>query len=205
MERFLITHSLLSSWQYMYDCWSGSEDDAAEEFVNTLKRTPKEQTPAMLNGIAFENEIYNAARGVVREPHEKWEHGIQKIVPIVKGAPFQVRLSRPLEIDGWSLLCYGILDALKAGTIYDVKFSSKSMGSVEAAGKYLDSSQHPMYFYLCPEAREFQYLLSDGEDLYIERYQREESRDVSEIIRQFLQSIESMGLADLYRAHWKSK
>lgn len=205
MERVLITQSLLSSWQYMYDCWSGSEDDAAEEFVKALNRIPKEPTPAMQNGIAFENEVYAAASGKVREPHDKWEHGIQKIAPLIKGAPVQIRLQRPMEIDGWNLLCYGVLDALQAGVITDVKFSSKSLGSVEAAGKYMDSAQHPMYFYICPEAYMFRYLLSDGEDLYVEQYRREESRDITEIIRQFLRSVDSMGLSDLYLEKWKAK
>ena len=205
MEQFLMTQSLLSAWQYLYDCRSGAEEDAATEFRNTLQRIPREPTAAMQNGTAFENAVYAAASGAPRQPHGKWEQGIQKIAPILRGAPVQVRLKRTLEVDGWNLLCYGILDGLKAGTIYDVKFSNRSLASLEAAGKYLDSPQHPMYFYLCPEAKEFEYLLSDGEDLYIERYRREACRDIAEIIHQFLRSVENMGLMEVYREHWSAK
>ena len=73
---------------------------------------------------------------------------------------------------GTCLLYTSILDALKAGTIYDVKYLNKSMGSAELAWKYLESAQHPAYFYIVPEAHEFKYLVSDGKDLYIEQYPR---------------------------------
>jgi hypothetical protein len=204
MEQYLITQTLLSSWQYLFDCYEGCEEDAAAEFLSTLERAKKEPTEAMQNGIEFENNVYAAAAGMRRNPHPKWETGIQQIAPILKGAPVQVRLQRTLDVDGMSFLCYGILDAMKAGTIYDVKFSNKSLGSIEAAGKYLESAQHPMYFYLCPEAREFKYLLSDGQDLYIEAYDRDGSRDIREIIHSFLVSLKEMGLDDTYRAHWKA-
>ena len=202
MARYMITQSLLSSWQYLYDCHEGCEEDAAEEFLAALEREQKEPTAAMLNGIEFENRVYAMARGDIRQPHPKWENGIRRIAPILRGAPTQVRLSKTLRLDGWEFLCYGVLDALKAGTIYDVKFSNKSFGSIEAAGRYLDSAQHPMYFYICPEATTFTYLLSDGDDLYIESYQRADTRHISEIITPFLESLETMGLTDVYREKW---
>ena len=53
-----------------------------------------------------------------------------------------------------------------------------------------------------PEAYEFQYLVSDGEDVYIETYRREQSRSIGEIIHDFLESIKAMGLMDLYKEKW---
>ena len=95
-------------------------------------------------------------------------------------------------------------DALKAGIIYDVKFSNKGFGSADLAGKYLDSPQHSTYFYILPEARAFQYLVSDGVDLYTETYTPAQSRPLSEIVDEFIRSLEAMKLLDVYKAKWLS-
>ena len=84
-------------------------------------------------------------------------------------------------------------------------FKNKAFGGLELAGSYLSDPQHPMYFYLCPEAYEFRYLVSDGEDLYIERYTPEETRPISAFIAEFIDSITGMGLLDLYKEKWEAK
>jgi len=120
----------------------------------------------------------------------------------IKGAPSQVKVRRELKVEDMTFLVYGVLDALKAGTIYDVKFSQKSLGSFNAYGKYLQSPQHPFYLYMVPEAQAFQYLLSDGESLYIETYWRDQVRPAQEIIGEFIRSIKDMGLLELYKEKW---
>ena len=202
---YLITQSLISAWQYMFECYDGYEDDAKASFLATLNREKTEPTDAMLNGIEFENEIYRAVTGAERTPHPKWENGIQAVAPIIAGAQIQVKAYREIEVDGMTFLAYGILDALKAGTIYDVKFKNKSFGSAELAGAYLNSPQHSMYFYLVPEAYEFQYLVSDGNDLYTERYTPEMARPLAEIIREFVAGITEMGLLKTYKEKWAAK
>lgn len=205
MARYLITKSLLSSWAYMFDCHEGGEEEAKEDFLRALRREESEISDAALNGINFENEVYSVVAGARRNPHPQWEHGIQAVAAEIQGAAIQVRLSREIEVRGMTFLAYGILDALKAGTISDVKFKNKAFGGLELAGSYLNDPQHPMYFYLCPEAYEFQYLVSDGEDLYKERYTPEESRPISAFIAEFIDSITSMGLIDLYKEKWEAK
>lgn len=204
MARYLITKSLLSAWMYMFDCYEGGEEDAKEAFLLTLRREQTEPSDAILNGIEFENEVYSVVAGAKRAPHYKWENGIQAVAVEIKGAALQVRVSREIEVHGMTFLAYGILDALKAGTISDVKFKNKPFGSLELAGSYLNDPQHPMYFYLVPEAHEFQYLVSDGEDLYKERYTPEETRPISTFISEFIDSITSMGLLDLYKEKWEA-
>ena len=202
MPRYLITQSLVSSWAYMFDCFEGCEDDAQQEFLQTLRREPKENSEAMQKGIAFENAVYAEVAGIPRKPIDKWERGIKAVASIIRGAKVQVRASRPLEVDGTEFLVYGILDALRAGTIYDVKFSTEYLGSYDAYGKYINSPQHPFYFHLIPGAREFQYLLSDGDDYYIEVYRREQTKSAAEIISEFIRSITEMGLLDTYKEKW---
>lgn len=202
MARYLMTQSLLSSWAYTFDCFEGCEEDAQADFLRTLRREPGEQTEAMLNGISFETGVYLAAANLPDKPNEKWINGTKAVADIIRGAQVQVKVSREIVVDGMSFLLYGILDALKAGVIYDVKFLNKSMNSADLYGKYLNSAQHPAYFYLVPSATEFQYLVSDGEDVYIERYQRNQTRGIDGIIHDFIDSITKQGLLDLYNEKW---
>ena len=123
-----------------------------------------------------------------------------KLGAIIKGAQIQVPISKPIEVDGQTYLLKGVLDALKAGVIYDVKFLNKSLGSDDVYGKWLNCTQHPAYFYLVPEAHEFQYLGS--EDIYIETYQRDQSPDIHEIIHDFLEFLKSEGLTDVFMEKW---
>ena len=97
MERYLMTQTLLSSWGYMFNCYEDGVEEAYADFIRTLNRERGEQTEAMLNGIAFENEVYKAALGVNRQPHPKWEQGIQAVATIIKGAPVQVKVKVQLQ------------------------------------------------------------------------------------------------------------
>lgn len=202
---YLMTQSLISSWNYLHQCREESQESAYNDFLNTLNRIPKETTPEMQNGIDFENEVYKAAAGIPRSAHHKWENGINAVATLIKGAPVQATAQRELTIGSMNLLVYGVLDALKAGTIFDVKFSNKGFGSAELAGKYLDSPQHPTYFFIVPEAQEFKYLVSDGEDLYTECYTRKNSRPFEDIAKEFLESLEAMKLLDIYKSKWVAK
>lgn len=224
MERFLITQSLISAWSYMFDCAEGAEDEAKKAFLSTLRREPSATTEAMQAGIDFENLCYSIAKGTFRpewkagegvnrstgesyEYHKYPKHykGACKVADHIKGAQLQVKASRELTVDGMCFVVYGILDALEAGTISDVKFKSKSFGSLELAGSYRESAQHPLYFFLVPEALRFVYLVSDGEDLYTETYRPDECRSADEIIHNFMNWIIAAGLLDVYKTHWRAK
>lgn len=205
MERYLMTQSLLSSWGYMFNCYEDYQEEARADFLRSLRREPIEQTETKRDGIVFENEVYRAAAGAVRQPHPKWEQGIQTVSMILKEAAVQVRVQREITVCGMEFLLYGVLDAIKAGVIYDVKYLTKSFGSVDLAGKYFDSPQHPAYLYMVPEAHQFVYLVSDGNDLYKEIYDRSITRSVSEIIAEFIQSLETMNLLSMYKEKWAAQ
>lgn len=79
-----------------------------------------------------------------------------------------------------SLVLYGKLDALKAGVVYDIKFSSGY-----EKGKYFSSTQHPTYLELIPEASEFTYLVSNGNSVWYETYRRDETPSIIPIICDF--------------------
>ena len=133
-NKFLLTQSLLSSWQYAL---KGGEMD---EFLSALRREKKPQSKAMLDGIRFENVVHAVSEGVDIGPEQEWYKPIVEICKIITQGQYQVKASRPLVMDNVEFVCFGILDFLKAGVIYDTKFSR-----TYRVGKYLDSPQHPMY------------------------------------------------------------
>ena len=75
--------------------------------------------------------------------------------------------------------------------------------SLDLAGNYLDSAQHPFYFFLVPEAHDFLYLVSDGNDIYIERYTPDETRSAAEIISEFVSFLTASNLMDEYKTNWQ--
>lgn len=231
MARYEITKSLIESWYYVHDCWEGQEEAAMESFLHTLRCEPEEltedQKKNIQNGFDFEKLVTDIATGAFHpkwewatdkdgnlsvepntgEPmgayvYPKWYRAARELAQIVKGAQFQVRIHKPITVNGIEFEIHGVLDALREGTIFDFKFKNKSFGSLDLAGDYLDSAQHPFYFYLVPEARRFMYLVSDGNDIYIEQYTPEDSRTAEEVISEFINFLMSANLWDVYAEHW---
>ena len=97
------------------------------------------------------------------------------------------------------VVLYGRLDALKAGTIYDIKFSKGY-----ERGKFYSSTQHPTYMLLIPEAQTFSYLVSNGMDVWTECYRRDETPDIRPIISDFFDWLDAFGLMDVFKEHWKA-
>lgn len=193
-DKFLITQTLLSSWQYALKAEKGFED-----FLKTLKKEPIQQTKAMLDGIHFENVLNATLKGAKLEPTHEWYKPIMELQPILKGSQQQVSASRDITVNGINFVCYGKLDFLKAGVIYDTKFSK-----TYRVGKYLDSPQHPMYFFLVPEASEFKYLVCDGKDVYTERYFSEDCEPIDKTIKHFVGFLQRTNLLEIFFDKWRS-
>lgn len=127
-----------------------------------------------------------------------------------KNGCYQVKLSKNIATKSGNYVLYGILDCLKAGTIFDYKYK----GSYEV-GSFYDSYQHLMYFELCPEANKFEYLISNNykngktlEDinLYHEIYLREDMKtDLYKEIDNFMNWLKTNDLYELFCEKWESK
>lgn len=198
MTRLLMTQSLLSAWQ-----WAILRNNP-DELLRALRRERTPPTRAMLDGRQFENMVWACACGSPPAEGHKWRRGILETARAVQGAAWQVKLYRDVTVLGVPFLFYGIADFIRAGTIYDTKFSA-SYGAGGRIQKYLDSPQAPMYFALLPEARSFTYLISDGAYLYREHYEPSDFPPIEETVRRFLDYIDRMGLSDIYIDHWKAK
>lgn len=195
--RYLMTQSLLAAWQYNL---SGGPQ---EEFLSVLRREKTEQTQAMKDGMEFERLVWECACGKEPEEKHKWAQGIREIAEIVRGGAYQVALSNEAEIEGEKYLLYGIVDFVKQGVIFDVKFSKRyeNRGNVNY---YLTSPQAPMYLRLLPGAKQFVFLISDGAQVFREAYTQEEITPIEKTAAVFTENLKQRGLWDIYTAFWRS-
>ena len=70
------------------------------------------------------------------------------------------------------------------------------------AGKFFSSTQHPTYFELIPEARQFTYLASNGSAVWPETYRREEAPSIFPVISDFLDWLRATDLMQVYQEKW---
>lgn len=197
-NRLLITQSLLSAWGYLYKAYD--PDTAKKEFLKTLNREHIKQNPAMVAGIQFENMVTACCGGNEPPAGHTWRDGIIETGSIVKGCQFQVPAYRGMLVDGIPFLLYGRLDGLRAGVIYDIKFSKAYQ-----PGKYLDSPQHPMYFACVPEARRFDYVVYTGKEVCVESYRPMDTEPIESTISHFIRYLEITGLDKIYIEKWRAK
>ncbi len=203
MARYLMTHSLMSSWLYAmkenpFEDMT-SERDPLAEFMSTLNKEPTPPNEAMANGIAFEDLVTAITQGR-GDPKDRWYDAASKVARIVGGGVLQYRASKAIEVGGLTLVLYGRLDCLKSGEIYDIKFSKGY-----DRGKYTDSTQHPTYLELVPEARGFTYIVSNGSEVWTERYRRDEAPAIIPTISDFLDWMQAMGFLETYKEKWQTK
>jgi len=203
MERYLVTHSLLGAWLYAlkenpYED-ATTEKDPMEDFMKVLRREPTEATEAMQNGIDFENLVTKIVYGNT-DKNDNWYEAAYKVAEIVNGGVLQYKAYKDIVVSGIPVLLHGRLDCLKAGRIIDIKFTK----SYEP-GKYYDSTQHPMYFELIPEAQDFTYVASNGTGVWQETYRRDEARNIRRYISDFFDWLKAAGLWELYKEKWSAK
>lgn len=201
-KRYMVTHSLLNSWSYAlkenpFEDMT-SERDPMADFLATLRREPIPVNEAMQNGIDFEDLVTAILKGNADLKHS-WYNAASEIASIIQGGQLQHKANRTLLIGNRDVFLYGRFDALKAGIIYDIKFS-KSYDS----GKYFDYTQHPMYFAMVPEAYGFTYLVSNGTNVWPEHYRRDESPDIIPTIQQFYDWLDAQGLTQVYLDNWEA-
>jgi len=204
MTKYLITASLLNSYQYyIQDEWKSSEDSRAD-FLRTLSREKFEPNEAMQKGIDFEDNIRAT---VFSGMHDRGQiidadHPVEHIANIVVGGLWQQSVKKDLQIGNQEFLLYGRTDVIKRDTIYDIKFTSNY-----EAGKFVNSSQHRIYLY-CSDLPKFQYLVSDGKEYWIEDYHNHAGieDELKGMISDFIGYLENDKEAkELFLTKWESK
>lgn len=202
---YLMTHSLLASWLYLMKGNpfedATTEKEPFEDFLRTLRREPSQPTVAMQNGIDFENMVNSIVLAQANPIYfdKKWEDAARNVASLLKGSQLQYRAKKLISCHDIDFLLYGRLDALKAGVIYDVKFSK-----AYDKGKFIDSTQHPTYLELIPEAYEFTYLISNGQNVWMETYRREETPSIYPVLSDFVDWLQAVNLTETYKEHWEA-
>lgn len=192
-----LTQSLLSSWRYFLNAEDPYSDSAFRSFLSALRREKTEPSKAMLEGIAFEDAINATVRGEAVEVNPKWEKAVKKFSRICAGGQSQTPVSGVLHVRGLDIAVYGLCDYVKAGTIYDIKKTTRY-----EYGKYFDSPQHPMYLRLLPEAKKFVYLIFDGTHAYQEVYRPGDYCPIEDTVSEFIGWLHEMNLFDEYKKYW---
>lgn len=199
--KYLMTQSLLSSYLYQFSCIDDYSEEAHQSFLDTLNRIYNPPNEAMQRGIEFEKLVYKCTdMSNIDDVSTDEVMSAIRIADYIDGGRFQYVASKIINISGLDLVLYGRLDALKAGVIYDIKYTSKYN-----VGKFFNSPQHSMYLELIPEAKEFIYLVSNGKSVWTEKYTRDETPSIYPIIQSFLQYLENMDLMQIYINKWKSR
>jgi hypothetical protein len=163
-KTYLITPTLIQSWQYWFNYDGENEESVHSSFLNTLQRIKTQTTCAMQNGIDFEEKIMSIAESSILTDCEINLSPHNEIAKIVKGGLFQVPLKKQIDFDDFNILLYGRADVIKFDTVFDIKFTSKY-----ELGKFSNSVQHLLYMF-CSELEKFSYLISDGESYWKEDY-----------------------------------
>tara|TARA_R110000787_G_C13409210_1_gene444038 strand:- start:505 stop:1158 length:654 start_codon:yes stop_codon:yes gene_type:complete len=178
MIKYLITPSLINSFEYYIgDEWKTPEDSRAD-FLKTLSRERFKPNEAMQKGIDFEDDINKVCQNKYlfydfgcKDENEKglekilqYEEIISNIAKIVKNGLWQESCKKDMNFGNFDIILYGRCDVIKADTIYDIKYT----GNYDI-GKFQNSIQHLIYMY-CLDLPKFAYLISNGKDWWREDY-----------------------------------
>lgn len=204
MTRYLITPTLLNSFQYYIQDEYKSPADSRADFLKTLSREKFEPNENMIKGIKFEEAVnYYCKLNYSLDSIE--DEGYNKIAceiaKIVKEGIWQQSCKKDLRVGNQEFLLYGKCDVIKRDTIYDIKFTSNY-----ELGKFIDSSQHLIYLY-CLDLPKFQYLISDGKDYWREDYHNHAGieNEIKSKISDFMGYLENDQEAkQIYLSKWES-
>jgi hypothetical protein len=187
MNGFLITPSLYSAWNH----WKSVEDAGIQDLLDTLRKARREPSPAMREGIDFENAVRRVSGGGT-SPSPL----VREAAGMVGGGMWQQRVSKELDGD----LLYGRADVIRRDTIFDLK-----RVSWYEPGKYEGSVQHLIYMYASGLPR-FTYVVADDEGVYGESYHW--GSKSLETLRERIASMKDSLLSDpelsrAFSANWK--
>lgn len=194
-----IRQSLIGSWQYAVE---SGEPTKYQEFLDALSGKEWGGNEYTAAGNAFENAVTDILAG--KTPTGWVPESAYLAAEHLRGAVLQVHLRKKITVGGIEFLLDGTLDALKAGDIFDTKYSKTYTKRYPARlNYYVNSPQHPMYFRLEPKAKKFTYLICDEDNLYREWYHPDECPPIDAYIREFMGYLETTGNMQTYINNWR--
>lgn len=230
MTKYLITPTLLNSYEYYIQDEFKSLANSRADFLKTLSKEKFEPNQAMQKGIDFENDVLDAcnnnlvANYLKIEPRfvelildngvfltsdmkeravmKQYIHCVENVANIVNSGLWQESVKKDLQIGNQEFLLYGRTDVIKRDTVYDIKYTG-----IYELGKFLNSAQHLIYLY-CTGLPKFKYLISNGKDFWQEDYLNNGNieNEIKSKINDFLSYLENDSEAkNLFETKWESK
>jgi hypothetical protein len=205
MTKYLITPTLINSYQYYINDEFKSPADSRTDFLKTLSREKFEANESIKKGIQLEDDIMRSTKGwdpmiLGDEDYLKCVQAISNV--LIPNCLWQQSVKKEIKVGNQEFLLYGRIDVIKKNTIYDIKYTSNY-----ELGKFLDSSQHLIYLY-CTGLPKFQYLISDGKDYWIEDYYNHANieNEIKSKISDLLGYLENdMEAKKLFETKWGAK
>ena len=210
MNTYLITPTLIQSWQYWYNYDGGNEEEVKSSFLKTLKREKTPTNEAMQAGIDFEKQVIQCSYDKPWTCNEVMacsdDTCILDVAQIVENGMFQVSLKKEIKVSDTNFLLYGKADVIKEDTIFDIKYTTNATNY--NIGKYSNSIQHLLYMF-CAELNKFQYIISDGDSYWLEDYNLSNTQihsAVSEKVSNFYSFLQSnQELLNIFQEKWKTQ
>lgn len=199
----------MNSYAYYIQDEYKSPTMSRADFLRTLSRERFEPNDSMKLGIKLEDDILRATQyecnyniDVHDDKIVQYDAVVNALADLVRNGLWQQTCKKDLQVGNNTFLLCGRMDVVKRDTVYDIKFTSNY-----ELGKFLDSSQHLIYLY-CTELPNFQYLISDGKDYWVEYYfnNLEIEDKIKSKINDFMSYLENDKEAkEMYFAKWESK
>jgi hypothetical protein len=206
MSKYLITPSLLSSYNWYISAEYGDPAELRKDWLQRLARVQTPMSEAAQKGIDFENRVRELIENkptILANQKPEYIECVINIANRVRSGYWQETLKKEIEFDGKNFLLYGKSDVIKEDTIYDIK-TTKSY----EVGKFQDNPQHAIYCY-CADIYKFKYLVTDFKGVFEESYTltKESALDfIHSLLSEFLAYLEvDIEARALYYKHWESK
>lgn len=181
---YLLTPSLIDSLNYYIESNSG-----IEAIQNLVSRVPILQTNAMLDGIQYEEDTFK---------------GLTNASKYIVDSAYQVSKIKQIELDGETYFIKGRCDFIKAGIVYDIK--KKSHPYQLGEGRYKNKAQTVFYLNLFEGVHQMTYIVSDIMDrIFLESYYKDEVKPIETVIRDFINTLKTLNLYELYKEKWEVK
>lgn len=196
--RYLVTPTLLNSWDYLMKVDDEYGEGARASFLQTLSRDKFEPTEAMDKGNQFEKDVFAYVDGYRPTLVDDYWECVAEIAPKVHGGVRQLAVKSEIVVNGQAYLLYGKVDHLAGPWATDIKWT----GTYDFP-KFKDTAQHQIYLACLPNVPSFRYLISDGKRTYEEVYQRGECVAPEDLVRDFVVSLSRWPDAfDTFKAKW---
>lgn len=172
--KYLITSSLLDSFDWLKNAPKSWQQKAQDEFVAMIRREPRPPSEACQRGIDFENlvcqncntmtdeefknhaKLYYEKKGIVGYDNEIAVFNTLEVAKACRNGNQQVPVIKDVVLGGKEYHLFGYADIVFPNKIIDIK----TTGKYTEGYNYVKRSQHYLYS-LCTGINTFEYIVAD--------------------------------------------